>query len=69
MAVVQIPNLPPAISLNGDEPVEIVQAGQSKRVGVQAIANLGVTISSTQVLSDISVLRRSEEHTSELQSH
>lgn len=37
---VQIPNLPVAISLNGTEQVEIVQAGVSSRTTTQAIANL-----------------------------
>jgi hypothetical protein len=40
MAVVQIPNLPAAISLTGAEELEIVQAGESKRTTSQAIANL-----------------------------
>lgn len=37
---IQIPNLPVAISLNGTEQVEIVQAGVSSRTTTQAIANL-----------------------------
>ena len=40
MSVVQIPNLPAAISLTGAEELEIVQAGESKRTTSQAIANL-----------------------------
>lgn len=40
MAVVQIPNLPAAISLTGAEELEIVQAGETKRTTSQAIANL-----------------------------
>lgn len=37
---IQIPNLTVAISLNGTEQVEIVQAGQSRRTTTQDIANL-----------------------------
>jgi hypothetical protein len=37
---IQIPNLPVAISLSGQETVEIVQAGTSSRTTTQAIANL-----------------------------
>lgn len=37
---IQIPNLPVAISLNGTEQVEIVQAGTSARTTTQDIANL-----------------------------
>ncbi len=37
---VQIPNLPVAISLDGTEQVEIVQAGVSSRTTTRAIANL-----------------------------
>lgn len=40
MAVIQIPNLPVAIALNGTEQVEVVQAGVSCRTTTQAIANL-----------------------------
>lgn len=36
---IQIPNLPVAISLNGSEQVEIVQAGVSSRTTTGAIAN------------------------------
>lgn len=41
MAVIQIPNLPVAINMNGGELVEIVQGGVSRRTSVGAIANLG----------------------------
>lgn len=37
---VQIPNLPVAIALSGQEQVEVVQAGTSARTTTQAIANL-----------------------------
>lgn len=37
---VQIPNLGVAIALNGQEQVEVVQAGTSRRTTTQAIANL-----------------------------
>jgi len=37
---IQIPNLGAAVSLNGTEQVEIVQAGESKRATTQQIANL-----------------------------
>ena len=37
---IQIPNLGVAIALNGQEQVECVQAGVSKRTTTQAIANL-----------------------------
>lgn len=37
---IQIPNLGVAISLSGQEQVECVQAGVSKRTTTQAIANL-----------------------------
>lgn len=64
MAVVQIPNLPPAIALNGNEPLEIVQSGQSRRCSVQQIANLGVTITSAQIVENISVLQGLDIQTS-----
>lgn len=37
---IQIPNLGVAVGLNGQEQVEIVQAGVSKRTTTQDIANL-----------------------------
>lgn len=40
MANKQIPNLPPAIALNGTEQVELVQAGVSVRATTQEIADL-----------------------------
>ena len=40
MSNVQIPNLPVATSLGGNEELEIVQAGVSRRTTTQAIANL-----------------------------
>jgi len=40
---IQIPNLPVAISLNGSEQIEIVQAGTSCRTTTQAIANVQPT--------------------------
>ena len=40
MSNVQIPNLPPAISLTGNEEIEIVQAGVSARTTTGAIAGL-----------------------------
>lgn len=40
MAVKQIPNLTPAISLTGLEMLEIVQSGATYRTTAQAIANL-----------------------------
>ena len=40
MSNIQIPNLPPAISLNGSEQLEIVQAGTSSRTTVAAVAAL-----------------------------
>lgn len=43
MAVVQIPNLPVAVGIDGREEVEIVQGGTSKRTTTQAIADLGPT--------------------------
>lgn len=39
MAVVQIPNLPLAISLVGNEQLEIVQSGVSCRTSVQAVSS------------------------------
>lgn len=39
-SVVQIPNLPVAVSLSGSELVEVVQSGQSRRTTTQEIANL-----------------------------
>lgn len=42
---IQIPNLPVAISLNGEEQLEAVQAGTSVRITSQQIANLAATIS------------------------
>jgi hypothetical protein len=42
MASVQIPNLPPVISLSGAEQLEVVQAGVSSRATVQQIAQLFV---------------------------
>lgn len=41
---VQIPNLPVAISLNGTEQVEIVQAGVSSRTTTGAIANTATVV-------------------------
>jgi hypothetical protein len=38
---IQIPNLPLAISLDGSEQLEIVQAGTTRRTTTQAVANLG----------------------------
>jgi len=43
MPFITIPNLPPAISLSGTEPLEIVQGGTSVRTTTQAIANLNTT--------------------------
>ena len=40
MANIQIPNLPVAIALSGDEQIEIVQAGASARTTTGAIAAL-----------------------------
>mgnify|MGYP003353116552 FL=1 len=40
MGVVQIPNLPAAIQLTGNELIELVQGGVSVRAPVQYIANL-----------------------------
>lgn len=37
---IQIPNLGVAVALSGQEQVEVVQAGTSKRTTTQAIANL-----------------------------
>jgi hypothetical protein len=37
---IQIPNLPVAISLDGSEQLEIVQAGTTCRTTTQAVANL-----------------------------
>jgi len=37
---IQIPNLPVAISLDGSEQLEIVQAGTTRRTTTQAVANL-----------------------------
>lgn len=37
---IQIPNLGVAIALNGQEQVEVVQAGTSRRTTTQAIVNL-----------------------------
>lgn len=37
---IQIPNLGVAVALSGQEQVEVVQAGASKRTTTQAIANL-----------------------------
>lgn len=42
MAVVQIPNLPPVITLNGSELFEVVQGGVSCKASTQQIANLYV---------------------------
>lgn len=41
---IQIPNLGVAVALNGQEQVEVVQAGTSKRTTTQAIANLAQAI-------------------------
>ena len=40
MSNVQIPNLPVATSLSGNEEIEIVQAGVSRRTTTGAIANV-----------------------------
>ena len=42
MAAIQIPNLPPAIALNGAELLEAVQAGSSVRITSSQIANLAL---------------------------
>jgi len=42
MAVIQIPNLPPAVSLSGSAQFECVQGGSTFRTTAQAIANLAV---------------------------
>lgn len=39
---IQIPNLGVAVGLNGQEQVEVVQSGVSKRTTTQDIANLAV---------------------------
>ena len=57
MAVVQIPNLPVAIALNGNEQLEIVQSGQSKRTSVQSIADLGVTVTTSAIYANIDILK------------
>lgn len=44
MASVQIPSLPQAIALNGSEPIEAVQAGQSVRINPQLLAAYAATI-------------------------
>jgi hypothetical protein len=44
MAVIQIPNLPVASTLVGDEQLEIVQAGVSCRTTTQDVANLAVPL-------------------------
>lgn len=44
MAVIQIPNLPVASTLVGDEELEIVQAGVSCRTTTQDVANLAVPL-------------------------
>lgn len=48
---IQIPNLPVAISLNGEEQLEAVQAGTSVRITSQQIANLAATISSAPTVT------------------
>lgn len=57
MASVQIPNLPAAVSLNGTEQMEAVQAGTSVRVTTQQIANLNAnngTVTSISTAAPIS---------------
>ena len=44
MAVVQIPNLPAVIALNGTEQLEAVQAGSSVRLSVKQIAQYALTV-------------------------
>lgn len=41
---IQIPNLPVAISLDGSEQLEIVQAGTTRRTTTQAVANLAQVV-------------------------
>lgn len=41
---IQIPNLPLAISLDGSEQLEIVQAGTTRRTTTQAVANLAQVV-------------------------
>ncbi len=48
---IQIPNLGVAIALSGQEQVEVVQAGTSKRTTTQAIANLAQAINPPSVTS------------------
>ena len=59
MSNTTIPQLPLATSLDGTEQLEIVQAGVSRRATAAEIGALGLGPTGP----------RSEEHTSELQSH
>jgi hypothetical protein len=43
-SIIQIPNLPVAITLNGSEQVEVVQAGTSCRTTTGAIANAATIV-------------------------
>lgn len=45
MAQIQIPNLPVAISIDGTEELEIVQAGTSRRTTVGAISAFSASLS------------------------
>lgn len=53
MGYSQIPNLPAAISLNGTEELEIVQAGVSVRTNTQAVGNIASNWAAKGANSDI----------------
>lgn len=55
MAVVQIPNLPVAIALGGEELMEAVQAGTSVRVSVAQLADFMSTFMRLEDLADVNV--------------
>ena len=43
MAVKQIPNLPPVVTISPEAEIEVVQAGTSYRASAQQLAGLGPT--------------------------
>lgn len=57
MAVVQIPNLPLAVGLDGNELLEIVQAGTSKKTYAQQLLNLGVPVNTSTFIQSVAQLR------------
>lgn len=57
MSVVQIPNLPLAVGIDGRELLEVVQAGTSKKLYAQELIALGVPVNTATFVQSIDQLR------------